>query len=314
MRYPDGHVAVVLESLGIDFKEVGDELVARCPGHKDLVGKEDHKPSWSINIESGIHYCFSCHYKGTLFSLANEMRGRDFAVTVADKVERVIDEGFHISRDFKIPGPDDDSLLPQMPEHEILMFDRPPEWALKSRRISMATSEFFGVMWDTDQDAWILPFRDPDTYHLIGYQVKGEKDRSLVRNHPPGIRKSETLFGISSIRNYDRPVVLVESPLDAVRISGLGVQALAIAGSKLSKSQEEILSRFSHIILALDNDEAGIAETDRIVRSAPYFYFSLFDYGEGDYKDVGDMPSYLVLTKLGLRPNGNPIKENIDEQ
>jgi DNA primase len=64
----------VLEKLNIEvIRERGDEILSFCPMHKARTGKEDHNPSWWINQETGAHICFSCGWKGNVFSLVGEV-------------------------------------------------------------------------------------------------------------------------------------------------------------------------------------------------------------------------------------------------
>jgi hypothetical protein len=72
----------VLLNLGIDYDNKGHEANGLCPMHEVRTGKADHSPSWWINLESGQHICFSCHYKGNLLQLvcdANEFYKKGFA-------------------------------------------------------------------------------------------------------------------------------------------------------------------------------------------------------------------------------------------
>ena len=49
-----------------------------CPFHED-----DH-PSLSINLATGLFYCFSCGAKGDVFSFYQRMKGVDFSAAVRD--------------------------------------------------------------------------------------------------------------------------------------------------------------------------------------------------------------------------------------
>ena len=76
--------------------------------------------------------------------------------------------------------------------------------------------------------------------------------------------KSETLFGMHLVES-DR-VVLVESPLDAVRLRQCGIQAVASFGAEVSNKQVEILARnCTEVIVALDNDPPGQKASERVL-------------------------------------------------
>ena len=50
-------VLTTIESLGIDGDVRGNELIAACPAHKERTGRPDNDPSWSINLDKGMHHC-----------------------------------------------------------------------------------------------------------------------------------------------------------------------------------------------------------------------------------------------------------------
>ena len=72
-------VELILESLGIDYEQNGDELYAICPN----VHHREKKSSWSINRDNesesfGVHNCFGCGFRGTLPSLVSELLEIDY--------------------------------------------------------------------------------------------------------------------------------------------------------------------------------------------------------------------------------------------
>ena len=65
----------ILERLGIEIIGIhGDEIKGHCPAHLERKGKADSNPSWSINADTGVHNCFSCHFKGNVLTLIEVRR------------------------------------------------------------------------------------------------------------------------------------------------------------------------------------------------------------------------------------------------
>lgn len=300
--YPEGLVSRTLESLGVDAARIaGDEIWALCPQHRSRTGNPDHNPSWSINSRSGLHKCFSCGYRGNLFVLVKDLGGdvsalpgssRDRSPTVADWTKGLVTE-----RDFPsaraVGSPGRSATVPS-----IALFTPPPDSALMSRRLSRKAAERYRVRWNSTDSRWILPLYSPDNGKLLGYQEKGPR---YFRNHPLGMRKNSTMFGLPQVTGSDR-VVVVESPLDSVRLAGMGYDSVALCGSMPSDAQMSLLSGFTHVVWALDNDEAGARGTDRVLRD-PWFKCSVVQYEEGDGKDVGEMDDariVAILTEAGL--------------
>jgi hypothetical protein len=307
-RLPEGAVAATLADLGVEvLTEDGDELVALCPGHEARTGKKDGHPSWSINGETGIHFCFSCHYKGNLITLVRDLKGTDAAARFRsefDTHKRLVSEDHDFEVVIDKPVAEEVRTANFRPESWLYDFDEPPLWARQARRISATGAKEYEVLWDESRDAWILPLRDPHTSRLLGYQVKSQKTR-FFRNRPRTVQKSETFFGWNAVRDAKK-VVIVESPLDAVLLADMDVPAIALCGSRMSDSQVSLLmdSAFERVVLWLDNDTAGALETERLKKvfvdvGVQAEFITPDSYPQFDsWKDVGEMPDEEIFSVL----------------
>lgn len=292
MKLRDTTVTNVMADLGVETTPIGAELWAQCPQHEVRTGKPDHKPSWSINTETGAHFCFSCGYKGGLATLVRDLRGEKAASEFEAQIEqsgRTADVNTSAIKQkalgWKTRKPRERGI------HEIELYafsDIIPPEALEQRNITQDDCVEYGVLWDEKDESWILPFRLP-TGELLGWQRKSSTGR-FFHNEPKTMEKSRTVFGYHVAEEYEA-IVVVESPLDAVRLFGLRYPAVAIAGSVVSESQVRLLSGFRRVIFALDNDEAGHKEMKRVRKILPQ---TLFPEYPGPYKDVGEMPKFLV--------------------
>ncbi len=286
MAWVPNDMEQALNDLGIRVEsETDDELKARCPGHFTRVGKTDHRPSWSINRNSGLHHCFSCGYKGSFSSLVADTLGvsefdADLWTLRNSKVERR-------SRRKKEPAPIRESAL--------ALFVEPPDSALRERQISRQAARHYGILWDPNKSAWVLPIRLPlvtrDTSErgeLIGWQ---HKTKHSFRNYPTGVRKSTTLFGIDVVES--ETIFLVESPLDAARLYSEGFKGVVASfGVNVSKEQVELLHGMGMVVLALDNDKPGRQAMDDLHRR---YRWPVIDYSVApDTKDVGEMTSKQI--------------------
>lgn len=299
-RFADGFVERTIKAIGIvAVDHRGDELIAPCPMHEAKTGRPDRNPSWSINEDTGLHYCFSCKSSGNLHTLVAGVVGRErvaeFLAPTPPTSLPAPEQEVSYSRHFSLPRPP----KPRKPlaESRLAMYDYPPDWALTVRRLRRRSVQKFGVLWDTPLDAWVLPLRDSVSRYLIGYQIKYQKERRML-NQPPGMDKSSTLFGICEAEGAQE-VVLVESPLDAVLLDGLDVTAVALCGSRMSQRQAALLSAFPTVVLALDNDDAGRKETNRIIRSGPGFRFRVAKYPKHG-KDFGEMKRDDILRAIEI--------------
>jgi hypothetical protein len=165
----------------------------------------------------------------------------------------------------------------------------PPLAELRARGIKRVSAQAYGLRWK--DDAWIIPIRN-QAGDLLGWQEK--RGHSFI-NRPNEVKKSQSLFGWD-LFTHGSVLVLVESPLDAVRIASVGIPgAVASYGAMVSDAQMMMIRRSaSSLILALDNpaiDRAGREASDQLYRrwSAYGLKIKLFNYSGMSGKDPGDL-------------------------
>ena len=97
---------------------------------------------------------------------------------------------------------------------------------------------------------------------------------------PPGFRKSQELFNVDRAfkEPTDKPLLIVEGFFDCMKIHDHGYKkVVALMGSSMSPAQEELIrqhtSSQSHIIVILDENEAGIIGREDIVCRLSKFCF-----------------------------------------
>jgi DNA primase len=278
----------VLSRLDIEvIGNRGDEIQAHCPAHVERTGKEDRNPSWYINADSGVHNCFSCGWKGSLYSLVSYVTGTDYdkATEWLGSSDGLLAKFNRITREAqaKIEEPS------RITESMMSAFTNVPLEVAKARGLSVVDCEVYGVRWDDRNNNWIIPIRDPISNKLLGWQEKGH-DRRYFKNVPSGVKKAVTLFGYNQYKRGD--MIVVESPLDVVRLASVGITGgVATYGAIVSHPQFNMIRGADRIIFAMDNDDAGRASSRALLNMCHEFGAEawFFDYGSLDVKDVGGM-------------------------
>jgi DNA primase len=107
---------------------------------------------------------------------------------------------------------------------------------------------------------------------------------------PPGFRKMQELFNIdrASKEPADTPLIIVEGFFGCMKIHQAGCRnVVALMGSTMSPAQEELIRRYSHVILMLDEDEAGrTARAEIAARLARFAYVKIHAFEqEGQQPD-----------------------------
>lgn len=277
-----------LSRLGIEvISSRGDEFQALCPAHLERTGKEDHNPSWWINAETGAHICFSCGFKGGLQSLIAYVNGISFEdanswlnsgeQNLTAKLERITKSKQVFEE------------VTEITESMLKAFSTPPMRALLDRGLGNMAASNFEVLWDERHFSWITVIRDPYTNKLLGWQEKGHTSR-FFKNFPTGVKKSDTLFGYHQYTGGD--MIIVESPLDVVRLATLGIQGgVSTYGASISIHQFNLIRGAERVVFALDNDDAGRAASEQMLSLAKDMGLEcwFFNYSNTTMKDVGAM-------------------------
>lgn len=284
-----GDVAGTMVEMGLHVTRVADyEAHCKCPMHFARVGKEDRHPSFSVNTIAGSFFCFSCGYKGNFVDLARDVMGISHAAALEWCRER---GGIERAKMILDKGVEEEDTTKRITEARLALFVDPPEKARRKRRLTLEACRALGVLWDTKRDCWIVPIRQPFGGRLLGWQAKNER---FFENYPKGVRKREVLFGFDECED-DKVVIVVESPLDVVRMWSAGyTNVVATYGSKVSEEQVRLLvNRFEVIVWAFDNDESGWSTTKELVKdllASPVRQRVLtYDHVPGNVKDPGEM-------------------------
>lgn len=284
-----GNVMTALEELGVPVvREVGEELVALCPMHEARTGKPDNHPSWSVNVDSGIHHCFACGYKGQFVGLVADLQGWTWTESVSwVRVRGGVERARKRLHPVIEPAVKLDTTK-QINEASLALMGLPPKKEMKRRHLTFDAVQHHGVLWDPNKRCWILPIRDPNNHKLWGWQEKSEK---FFRNRPREVTKSKTLFGLDVFQGDS--AILVESPLDVVRLTSTGITGgLATFGASVSHEQMALVRNIVDVvIIGMDNDPAGKKSTAELRKEWGRKGLTLryLNYGDSAAKDIGDM-------------------------
>lgn len=287
----------VLEDVGVEVHKItGDEIQCRCPVHYKVKGRESHRYTFYLNIDTGLWHCFTCGARGNLYQLISEM--------TSDLGQLWKIQSHLISQGLRRLDPEEAKYDQDVRENLDWMtyakFSPLPDTILKHRKLDPEIALRYGIRWDTKEKCTLTPIVSP-LGELRGYQQKKE---GWVNNYPSGVHKKDTLFGIE--RAYAPTAILLESPMDVARFhsvyEGMDYSAVAAFGANVSNEQLSLLyHRFDGLVLALDNDEVGFKETNRLVRLMPSFRsgHKFWNYAPDDPKDLGEMTDHQIIKGLG---------------
>ena len=113
------------------------------------------------------------------------------------------------------------------------------------------------------QGRFVIPIHNAegDLVAYAGRSIDGTEPRYKF---PAGFHKSLELFNLHRVKG-ELSVVLVEGFFDCMKVSQAGFPCVALMGSTMSKTQEQLLAEhFGQVIVMLDGDEAGSAAAQGI--------------------------------------------------
>lgn len=282
----------VLANLGMRLgRSTNTEVWALCPGHDDT-----HPTSFSVNRDTGASFCFACGYRrGDLVALVVDVMKvdawsaarwlRENGASLSARIERVRDRTPRSKGKAKTESG-------YSVESEFAVFGDVPDKELKKRGLTREAVDHFEIRWDADAGEYIIPIKD-SSGKLIGWQ---RRRKPRPKNYPKEMKKSQYLFGAYEFEGSR--AIIVESPLDAVRLWGEGYAGVVSTfGSWVSYTQMKTIQRLAkRVLIAMDDDEAGHTSTLELVKFfAHRVPTHVFDYSHAeDAKDPGDMDSYEI--------------------
>ncbi len=137
------------------------------------------------------------------------------------------------------------------------------------------------------------------------FRLTSEATGSRVEYKAPNLLFGNHLQG----EDGDKPVVLVEGPLDALRLASLGVQRVMATLGGMSADQFDSFYS-STVYLGFDNDEAGMNFTKKALKELSIPAISILNWGVVGRKDAGDLEDkeefvrvFNARTKILSAPN-----------
>lgn len=249
------------------LKRSGQAWKGLCPFHSEKT------PSFTVYPKTQRFHCFGCQASGSLidFLMAREnIKDPHQILEYAADSYGVVLSGFD-----KEAGKKRKALI-QSNRKTVAEYYRAVSQAqeyIVNRGISKETAKKFGLGYDAQKNALIIPFLN--TYG----EVVGITERNLNDNGPKYInsaenevfKKSQLLYGLDKARkNIKECLYIVEGYFDVMAIHEMGENAaVAYCGQSLTDGQAYLLSKYitkdTKILLIPDNDSTGLGSVQKNV-------------------------------------------------
>lgn len=254
-RYLPIAVQLAIDELDLQLKErhYSKWWYGFCPLHEN-----NNTPALAVNVDTGGWKCWAgCGESDDIAKLISLATGESLSSVRRRLYKLLPDDLNETLRDILLNL--NESISTSEPKIEPLFYDRNrvPKYLL-DRGFDKKTLKKWGIGWDIDLKAAVIPvYSEGKLIGLIRRLINPPENMPKYL-YTSGLKRSEILFGIEHIPKECTRVALVEGSLDAIWLNAHGIPAVALLGASLSLSQASSLrKRFTEVVMALDNDEAG---------------------------------------------------------
>lgn len=306
--------------IKVEHDDFGEKILAQCPMHYDS------NPSFMIRPGSQVFNCFSCG-SGPEVPLA----GRSGVISLyrkhikhtTGKTISVKDAIKFVSKYVSLPNTKGKKKLkkklhreveiPVLPESYLSAFfpSKKHYRYMKDRGFTKKTLDDNQIGYDAIRKRVVFPIRN-GMGELVSFTgrltlskeridaINAERLKAGKKPVPRyyiyyNANKRFLLMNEEYVSDYSEDLIVVESPMDYLALRQCGYDNVcAIFGSHVSEYQFEKMKHFSRIILALDNDAAGVSGTEKFIKMTQgKTKVFVPDYDEND-TDFDQMPADRV--------------------
>ena len=294
----------VLEHYGLmsQMKQNGDSITGACPIHE---GKNE--TAFRVSISKNCWNCFSqCGCGGNVldFVAKKEKVSPENDTPRREKSDSRVRNKKESKHESAKPVEQEDEKGENKPLEFVLKNLQPEHPYLTERGLSPETIQTFGLGFC---QKGLLTGRIAIPIHnakgeLVAYAGRwpGDTDKEQYL-FPKGFRKSLELFNLDRAAKEpaDKPLVIVEGFFDCIMLHQHGCRkAIALMGSSLSPAQEGLIRKHtdsnSHVIVMLDEDEAGQAAREEIAGRLAKFCFVKVHL----FEELGTQPEHLTAEEV----------------
>jgi len=274
----------VLIDAGFSIPIDKDEVSIVCPLHDDRIS------SLSINTDKGVWICFAGCGQGTLKSFLSKYWHTSLLEVEKYLGDKDIELDLNFFDTFELEEREEFVTFPE--EFQAYAY---PKWAF-DRGFSEDTLAEWGCGTNRYDDL-IIPIYTK-TQELKGW-VSRRVNAIPKYLYSKGFKKSKYLFGLNHLK-HSPFVCVTEGSLDTIWLNQNGFSSIAILGSILSKTQEELLSKLhvEELVICLDNDDAGQKGKERLMACMTQNFVVSYTKLPKGVKDVQDVKNKKELEAI----------------
>ena len=314
--------AFYLNELPDGLRHGDAEYKTRCPFPELHEGGTDNSPSFTVNLDSGVYYCNTCHSKGnihTYYKTKYNKSSKDAWFFFGDALGLTRPEGEELYSDVIDP-----EVALRWHNDLLTLGGNTLDFLLTERGLNLETIKKYQLGWNGER--YSIPIYD-ENYNLVNirlYTRQPVDDRQKVINYRDDRGNTfgrVRLYGIENIIEPIKAVVVAEGELDRLICEAHGIPAVtstAGAGS-WDRSWTPLFKNVRRVYACYDNDKAGISASAKLLRRLTGICeVRILHWPEG-FPVKGDLTDYFVagntkddFNKL-LASNAADVTTSIEE-
>ena len=262
----------------------GSEISCCCPFH------EETKPSFGINLDTGVFNCFSCEAKGSITDFVAQMKG----ITNQEawkEVKEIMGEEINSSENYTL------------------------EDYAKEKNLSVEFLKRVNIQTANEGKNVAIPYYDETGTKLV---------RVRYRNHPNNPTRffwdkngtGTTLYGLWLLNSYKRDYLcLVEGESDCHAAWTNGIQCIGVPGAKnFSSRYAPYFEKFDKIYIHSEEDSGAKTFISGISEVLPTnkLYIVNSKAIDSNCKDLADLNIYGKLNLQALLSTAVKFEPNLD--
>lgn len=209
---------------------------ANCPECLSRTGKADYKQALSINVRSGVFWCWKCQLKGRIGN-APELPPQD--ESEAQSVTMEPPEGF-----VTMASKDAQESISLEPARDYMAKRCPPELWFELGVGACITGLYAGRV--------IVPVLDEDDITWLGWVGRTWYKSDRAYTYPKGMNRGSVMYNARALRaETDEPLIVVEGVFDAI---WLWPNAVAVLGKASELQMEALATTNRPVVVVLDGD------------------------------------------------------------
>lgn len=288
--YDSEQVSEILRICGVSVgTELETHFLVYCPFHYNK-----NTPACEVDKEKGLFICFSCGENGTILDLVMRTTNRNYfeASRVISNAAKTVDFESRIDKmvEVKDEFEEFDPVLIRKLHNNILETEEGLAY-FRTRKIEIDAVKFFKLGYSINQGMVTVPIYTHDNICVgfVGRSIEGKSFKNST-----GLPRNKVLFNLNNVKYKN--ITIVESSFDAIRLWQLNIPAVATLGANLGKNQISLLRKYAKsIVLASDQDEAGMQLESKLVKALPEKQISKIQFPDG-LKDIGDMTDEQIVS------------------